>query len=168
MKNKKLFIGIVAVAAVVCLNLRHAWRNYGIAENRIMAGAMADQTQQDSTCATKKGSPITIQDKKQIPKNVTKECVIAIDLGYYETGRDGIDHIIATVTYDLITGTHSQPSFTSGTPCSLDGLESKIVKETWHTFVSEQINCDGKTTKGACCYPKMAIDDCEKLLSGIS
>lgn len=84
MKNKKLFIGIVAVVAVVCLNLRHAWKNYGIAENRIMAGVMAGSTDQDSTCATKPAPQITVQDKKESEDEFEKLCDVATVLIYFE------------------------------------------------------------------------------------
>lgn len=161
MKNKKLFIGIVAVVAVVCLNLRHAWKNYGIAENRIMAGVMAGSTDQDSTCATKPAPQITVQDKKESEDEFEKLCDVATVLIYFEK-NSGVT--IATVTTDLATGVPTVKY--AGEPCSYKEYPCKAGDPMQATFKSKQIICDEGIVKGSCCYPRKSVDDCSLLIRG--
>ena len=167
MKNRKLFIGIVAVAAVVCLNLRHAWRNYGIAENRIMAGAMAkvmaDKSTPvpDSTCATKPAPQITVQDKKQTEDTLEKPCPIATRLIYFEE-NSGLT--IATVITDLVTG-KSDVQY-AGKECPYKEYPCREGTPITALFKSKQITCAKGTVKGSCCYPRESIADCSLLIRG--
>lgn len=161
MKNRKLFIGIVAVAAVVCLNLRHAWRNYGIAENRIMAGVRADKSTPvpETSCDTKPGYDAVYHNTKTDTFKHYTFCDIA-QIEYYYTKYTNYPKLYATVTISFVDGSISKDpenAIISGKPDKKEIVEDK--------FLSEQHICK-KSQKNNCCYPKDAISDCSLLLKG--
>lgn len=166
MKNKKLFIGIVAVAAVVCLNLRHAWRNYGIAENRIMAGAMAGspnpEEEDSTTCPKKEGYEITGHNLEIDSSNIHKvSCPIAQITTYYIRYFDGYERVLATVTHDYKTGGETKVPKTA----NLSTATRDKKEEKFQLYTIREYACT-KHKKGNCCYANTFKIDCKKLISG--
>ncbi|GEM_PF-5282907 len=164
MKKKSVIIGMVAVMAVVCLNLRHAWKNYGIAENRIVAGVVATPTPtptDSTTCATKQGYPVVSHDMALDSIIHEKMCPVLKITYYYKIYEDGYERLIATETIDYKANSKTLVPYGA----QLAGTTAKDGETKSELFKSVQYICKG-LQKGNCCYPTTALLDCDKLIHG--
>ena len=152
--------------AIVSMNIRHAWMNYGIAENKILAGVAADSMQKDkpTPCDTKFTYQVVEPDRKEIPETVLTRCIIRVETLYFEIGISGKKYPVATVIYDL--STEKTTVKYEGKMCCYENLphETTYVKDY---LDSEKVRCDIKYTKGVCCYPHEAETDCSVLVKNL-
>ena len=165
-KRTKIFCGVAILIAIVSMNIRHAWMNYGIAENKILAGVVADSmdVEEDVTCSSKSGYGIGVTNKKEnAPEPHYVECVYAKTTEYYKNVY-GIEVTIAIEVTNLATGLMSVEYCTHNPPANYKELSCKEGKDRSQKYKTTRITCAEGIYKGQCCYPKEAISDCDILI----
>lgn len=85
-KKAKIFLGMVALFAIVSMNMRHAWMNYGIVKAKIAAGVIADlPAPNDSTTNdTTKDTVVIYINRETIPVKYIVNCKVADTFYFYK------------------------------------------------------------------------------------
>lgn len=163
-RTLKTSVGIVAVAALVGMNLFHAWNNYGIKDSSMLLSIKATPADDDkeTECDTKPGFSEVYHDKKAGTFTHHKPCVIARVYLYYETCEHGHRHHIATERVYLADG-RKEMTYPDGETHSTDGIQPERGEDEEKEFEYDDINCEEKE-KGSCCYPEKKNLNCEDLI----
>lgn len=164
-------VGIVAVAALVGMNLLHAWNNYGIKDSSMLLSVKATPAE-DSTevkCDTKPGYNKVVINASESPiTNVEVRCIITEVTRYYIIDGDGNKVLIGEEETNYKTGGKPKPLYIKK-GYTEDDFKSCPIKETGEitdeTFKPKGVKCDG-FQQNNCCYPKDPITDCTLLLRG--
>jgi hypothetical protein len=159
-RTLKTSVGIVAVAALVGMNLFHAWNNYGIKDSSKLLCINASPAE-DSTevkCDTKPGVSTIYHNYTGREIEHIKNCVIGTKYQYYRISKEGFRKLV----YTEITYIANYPPTTSGDASNLSSCE-RIQSEVRQDFKSIEIVCD-KIEDGKCCYPQSPLLDCSKLI----
>lgn len=165
-KSFKTSIGIVAVSALVGMNLFHAWNNYGIKDSSMLLSVKATPADTTSVkCETKPGGGPVVAHKKAITDEKTKECPIQHVLIYYGLDQRGSKYIVAYEYIDIATGKTLDIKFTDGR-CELTDFYVEAGKDIMKEFELVKITCDKKIDKTQCCYPHTPEEDCNILIKG--
>ncbi|MCM1108051.1 MAG: hypothetical protein NC388_03220 [Clostridium sp.] len=166
-KKIRIAIGVTAFAAVVTMNLIHAWNNYGITDSSRLLGINASPAEdEDATisCATKPGFKDIYHNRETETTTHHIDCPTKEVTPYYTKNHKGEIEKVATATFDY-TSNSINIKFDCDTIHSLTGLMKGITEITEQEFTSNQIVCEKKAKK-TCCYPKDAELDCKNLIKG--
>lgn len=84
MKKNKIICGLTILLVVMAMNMRHAWMNYGIAKDSMLAGLVADSGNVTPThCDTKFTYQVVEADRKEIPQDKKTSCVVRVETLFY-------------------------------------------------------------------------------------
>lgn len=164
-KRTKILFGVAILIAIVSMNIRHAWMNYGIAENKILAGVAADSGNVAPTpCDTKFTYQIVRPDRIEYTETVYTNCTIRTEHTFFQIAVNGKKIPVAKVTNDLASGEITVKYY--GNVCNYDNLPSDAdyIKKD---LSSEKAWCGGDYTKGHCCYPHNAETNCSVLVKNL-
>lgn len=148
--------------AIVSMNMRHAWMNYGITENKVLAEVAVDSGNVAPTyCETKFTYQAVVPDRVILTDKIKTNCIVRTKTIYYEKSISGIEYPVATVITEWSTGATTVKFH--GKECSYKHLPCKAeyVRED---IPSTQIRCSDQIERGSCCYPQEAIVDCSILV----
>ena len=161
-KRTKILFGVAILIAIVSMNMRHAWMNYGITENKVLTGVAADSGNVTPTlCDTKFTYQAVVPDRVILTKVIKTNCIVRTEKIYYELSASGREYPVATVITEWSTGEtivkfHGKECSYSNLPCKAEYVREDIP--------STQIRCSDQVKRGSCCYPQEAIRDCSILV----
>ncbi|MBO5180527.1 MAG: hypothetical protein J6B92_01405 [Paraprevotella sp.] len=167
-RTLKTSVGIVAVAALVGMNLFHAWNNYGIKDSSMLLSIKATPAE-DSTevkCDTKPGSKTVYNSElsTSVSKNNSTMCKITEEFEHYKI-IDKKEVIIGKTIFDYTTGRSEPKEITNGYSYGdlAHSLRRTINCET-ETLPNIEISCS-KYCENHCCYgdQEEKISGCEAL-----
>lgn len=161
-KRTKILFGVAILIAIVSMNMRHAWMNYGITENKVLTEVAADARNGATTiCDTKFTYQTVVPDRVILTNEIKTNCVIRTERVYYELSASGIEYPVVTEITEWSTGVtilkfHGEECSYHHLPC-----KSKYFRED---IPSTQIRCSDQVKRGSCCYPQEAIRNCSVLV----
>lgn len=169
-RTLKTSVGIVAVAALVGMNLFHAWNNYGIKDSSMLLSVKATPADTTSVkCDTKPGYNGVVINASESPiTNVKVRCIITKVTRYYIIDDDGNKVLIGEEETNYKTGGNPKPLYIKKgyTEADFDSCPIKETGEiTYKTFNPKGVECIG-FQQNNCCYPKDPITDCALLVRG--
>lgn len=164
-RTLKTSVGIVAVAALVGMNLFHAWNNYGIKDSSMLLSIKA--TPADTVkCDTKPGGGPVVAHKEEKKDTQPKDCPRQHVLIYYEVDSRGFETIVAYEYRNILTGRTENIEYTYGY-CDVSKYYVKRGKDICDTYELVKIDCNKITDLKKCCFPINEFDkQCDELIRG--
>ncbi|MDE7378113.1 MAG: hypothetical protein K2N13_04025 [Paraprevotella sp.] len=153
-RNFKTIVGIVAVFALVGMNLFHAWNDYGIKDSSRLLSINASPAEDTTSvkCETKPGGGPVVAHKKEIKDDQTKDCPKQHVLIYYNVDSRGFETIVAYEYKNIATGKTDYIKYTYGY-CDLSNYYVKRGEDICYTYKLVRICCNNITDLKECCFP---------------
>lgn len=161
MGKTKLFFGVAAVLAIMSMNIRHAWMNYGIAENKILAGVVADsQSINASQNQVKQTSGVVYHNLRTDTTIHIYSCITFQTTRYYNLKPNGERYLVATVDINYKEDSRTiRPADADTTKYAFKELDSPATG----LFETLEIVCR-EHLENHVCYPKGHVSDCRILV----
>lgn len=162
MKKRNLFIGLAGITAIVSMNMRHAWMNYGITKNKILAGIVAEDPASNNAAETPSSAKVEHVKHNLEEDTIIHEytCITFQTTRYYKLTSNGTRTLMATVDINYVEDSRTIKPANADTT----GYTSKEYDSpSTGVFTSMEIKC-GQYKKDHDCSPKSHISDCNILV----
>lgn len=153
-QRTKIIFGVAILIAIVSMNIRHAWMNYGIYRHVEAGTPSANHVR----CDTKKDYELFV-NLEQLSMDIYVSCKVELTKEYYKTYEDGYERLIATETYNYRTNTRTITPMDA----KLEDEYRTVSTPIYDLIPSTEYYC-GNHKDNECCYAKAAEMDCSKLL----
>lgn len=160
MNKTKFLCGLALLLVVMTINIRHAWMNYGIAKDKILAGVVAETDTKDSTASGNKPNTPTVyhNQERDSVKHVTR-CIVEEIFNCYKI-IDGQKVKVATKTVDYADDSYK----VNPRDANINGAIEELISTTYHDFSSMEYFCTGYQENNTC-TPKAALSGCDAFIT---
>ena len=151
-KRTKILCGVAILIAIVSMNIRYAWMNYGIYRH-VEAGIPSNI---QNPCPQK--DDILMEYNRHLDSTAYKVHCIAKIVNILEKKDSTSSHTIKE-TFDYVHDTYT----ISPIDADKSGFQISTSDSTMAEFITHAYRC-GRYAEGECCYDKSAEMDCKVLL----
>lgn len=153
-KRTKILFGVAILIAIVSMNIRHAWMNYGIYRHVEAGTPSADSV----ICEIKEGYDLSV-NLEQKSKDIKVSCQVGLKKEYYKRYEDGYERLIATEIHNYRTDTRT----ISPMNAKLEEANRTESTSIYSLIPSTAYYC-GDHKDNECCYAKSAEMNCSILV----